>query len=89
MSVIGMDNLRVSAHVPVSGEQETERGSSGWAADETWLCQCGRGSRLIFDEITGQTKGEINITAVSVVRGQNRPSGRFLEAGIVRFRKHT
>ena len=63
MSVIGMDNLRVSAHVPsVVNKKQNAVIRLGGRRD--MVVPMWEGVSLIFDEITGQTKGEINITAV-------------------------
>ena len=80
MSVIGMDNIRVSAHVPDRGEQEAERGDPARDAARHGVFRCGQGVSLIYDEITGQTKGEINITAVLDLHDEDPPRGRILEA---------
>ena len=63
MSVIGMDNIRVSAHVPsVVNKKQNAVIRLGMRRD--MVCPMWEGVSLIYDEITGQTKGEINITAV-------------------------
>ena len=63
MKVIGEDSVRVSAHVPgVSNKKQNAVIRLGMRRD--MVCPMWEGVSLIYDEITGQTKGEINITAV-------------------------
>ena len=63
MQVIGEDSVRVSAHVPgVSNKKQNAVIRLGMRRD--MVCPMWEGVSLIYDEITGQTKGEINITAV-------------------------
>ena len=63
MKVIGEDSVRVSAHVPgVQGKKQQAVIRLGMRRD--MVCPMWEGVSLIYDEITGQTKGEINITAV-------------------------
>ena len=63
MAVIGEDNIRVSAHVPsVSNKKQNAVIRLGTRRD--MVCPQWEGISLIFDEITGQTKGTINVTAI-------------------------
>ena len=63
MKVIGEDSVRVSAHIPaVTNKKQNAVIRLGMRRD--MVCPTWAGVNLIFDEITGQTKGEINITAV-------------------------
>ena len=65
MSVIGMDNIRVSAHVPslVNKKQNAiiRLGTRKDMCVPTW-----EGVSLIYDEVTGASKGEVVITAVLI-----------------------
>ena len=63
MAVVGMDNLRVSAHVP-DVVNKKQNGLIRLGGRRDMVVPMWEGVSLIFDEITGQTKGEINITAV-------------------------
>ena len=63
MSVIGMDNIRVSAQVPAVVSKKQNGIVRLWMRRDM-VCPMWEGVSLIYDEITGQTKGEINITAV-------------------------
>ena len=63
MKVIGEDSVRVSAHVPaVVNKKQNAVIRLGMRKD---MCvPMWQGVSLIYDEITGQKKGEINITAI-------------------------
>ena len=63
MFLLGPDNVRVSAHVPApSGNKQNSIIRLGMRRD--MVCPMWEGISLIYDEITGRTKGEISITAV-------------------------
>ena len=76
MFVIGDGSVRVSAHVPgVSGKKQNAVIRLGMRRD--MVCPMWAGVNLIYDEITGQTKGEINITAVLLFTTKILRSGGF------------
>ena len=55
--------IRVSAHVPAASNNK-QNGLIRLGSRRDMVCPMWEGVSLIYDEITGQTKGEINITAV-------------------------
>ena len=63
MAVVGMDNIRVSAHVP-DVVNKKQNGLIRLGGRRDMVVPMWQGISLIFDEITGASKGEINITAV-------------------------
>ena len=63
MAVVGMDNIRVSAHVP-DVVNKKQNGLIRLGGRRDMVVPMWEGVSLIFDEITGAGKGEINITAV-------------------------
>ena len=76
MSVIGMDNIRVSAHVP-DVVNKKQNGVIRLGMRRDMVCPMWEGVSLIYDEITGQTKGEINITAVLIFTTKILRAGGF------------
>ena len=76
MSVIGMDNIRVSAHVQ-SVVNKKQNGVIRLGMRRDMVCPMWEGVSLIYDEITGQTKGEINITAVLIFTTKILRAGGF------------
>ena len=76
MSVIGMDNIRVSAHTP-GVVNKKQNGVIRLGMRRDMVCPMWEGVSLIYDEITGQTKGEINITAVLIFTTKILRAGGF------------
>ena len=76
MAVVGMDNIRVSAHVP-GVVNKKQNGVIRLGMRRDMVCPMWEGVSLIYDEITGQTKGEINITAVMLFTTKILRAGGF------------
>ena len=76
MAVVGMDNIRVSAHVPAVVNKK-QNGVIRLGMRRDMVCPMWEGVSLIYDEITGQTKGEINITAVLIFTTKILRAGGF------------
>ena len=76
MAVVGMDNIRVSAHVP-GAVNKKQNGVIRLGMRRDMVCPMWEGVSLIYDEITGQTKGEINITAVMLFTTKILRAGGF------------
>ena len=56
--------VRVSAHVPAVTGANKQNSVIRLGMRRDMVCPMWEGVALIYDEITGQKKGEINITAV-------------------------
>ena len=74
--------VRVSAHVPAAAGNK-QNGLIRLGMRRDMVCPTWSSASLIYDEITGQKKGEINITAVVAVHHQDPPRGRILPRGRV------